>query len=289
MNKTGAVIQARTTSTRLPGKVLKELPFASGITVLEQVIRRVKKSKRISQIIVATTEEPIDEAILAIAKKAGVTYFRGSKEDVLSRYYLAARENNLQAVVRVTSDCPCVDHNILDMLIDVHSAAGADYTTNSSTETFPHGSDAEIISFSALEKAHKEANLAFEREHVCPYIYRTHPEMFKIKLIEAQGKLRRHEIRITLDTPEDYALLCCVFDELYRKNEFFLTEEIIDLFDRKPWLPLINNKIIQKKIFDTLSEEVRESIAILGLQDLKRASAFLKDAFEKNSDINRGR
>src|SRR4030066_2065637 len=106
MKNVGAIIQARISSMRLPGKVLKDLPYASGITCLEQVIRRLKKSKRLNEIIIATTKDKEDNRVVDIVKKEEVKYFRGCKENVLSRYYLTAKENNLDIIVRVTSDCP---------------------------------------------------------------------------------------------------------------------------------------------------------------------------------------
>jgi len=118
--KIGAIIQARVSSTRLPGKVLKQLPFAGGVTVLEQVVMRLKKSKKLDDIIVATTTEEDDNKIASLLKKKGIKCFRGSKENVLSRYYLAARENNLDIVVRVTSDCPCIDPAVVDYIIEKH-------------------------------------------------------------------------------------------------------------------------------------------------------------------------
>jgi len=170
--KIAAIIQARTFSTRLPGKVLKELPYASSITCLEQVIRRLKKSKKLNDIIIATTKEKTDNEIVDIAKKEDVKYFRGSKENVLSRYYFAAKENNIDLIVRITSDCPCIDADITDLTIDKHINKMADYTSNSLTRTCPHGLNVEVFKFNALEKAYKNAIKDYEKEHVTPYINR---------------------------------------------------------------------------------------------------------------------
>ncbi len=273
--KIGAIVQARFSSTRLPGKILKELPFASGITVLEQVIRRLKQSKKLNEIIVATTVEKSDNKIVNIAEKEKITCFRGSQEDVLSRYYLAARENNLDMVVRATSDCPCHDSEIIDLIIEECIQAEVDYATNSFKKTYPRGLDVEVFNFDSLEKSHKNACEDYEREHVTPYIYRN-PTIFKIIQVEATRHLYAPEIRITLDTEEDYALLCSVFDYLYPQNKFFNTEDIIKLFNEKPWLKLINKKSVQKKIALTLDEEIKEAIRILELQDLKKAKGFLE-------------
>lgn len=274
--KIGAIIQARTSSSRLPKKVLKELPYGSGITVLQQIIKRLKKSIKINEFIVATTKKKEDEEIVKIAKKEDVKYFIGREEDVLERYYFSARENNLDIIVRITSDCPCIDSEIVDLVIEEHIRNNADYTSNSLIRTFPHGLDIEVLNFDALKKAHYEARQDFEREHVCPFIYRTKPDLFKIYVVKAPEELNAPDIRITLDTEEDYALLCAVFDYLYPENEFFNTKDIIDLFKKKPWLKLINHKIMHKKIFCTLEEEIKELIRLLDLLDLKRAKKFLE-------------
>ena len=274
--KTGAIIQTRTTSTRLPGKVLKELPYASGITCLGQIIRRLKKSKRLNDIIIATTKEKEDNEIINIVKKEDVKYFRGNKENVLSRYYFAAKENNIDLIVRITSDCPCIDADITDLTIDDHINKMADYTSNSLIRTYPHGLDVEVFNFNALEKAHKNATKDYEKEHVTPYINRN-PQKFKINIVKAPKELYAPDIRVTLDTEEDYALLCAVFDYLYPKNKYFNAHDIVNLFNERPWIKLINKKIIQKKIFNTLEEELEEAVKILDLQDLNKTRDFIRE------------
>ncbi len=273
--KTGAIVQARTTSTRLPKKVLKELPYGSGITVLAQVIRRLKKVSNIDVVIIATTTDKEDDEIINITKKEGVPYYRGEIDDILSRYYFAAKENNLDTVARITSDCPVIDPNIVNYVIDKFFKQGVDYATNILKRTYPHGMDTEVFTFSSLERAYSEAKEAYEREHVTPYI-RLHPEKFSLLNIEAPSKFYAPDIRVTLDTEEDYALLCAVYDYLYYKDPIFSTEDIIDLFKLKPWLRLINKKVVQKKIFNSLEEEIEEAIKVLELQDLNRVVKYLK-------------
>jgi len=278
--KIAAIIQARTSSTRLPGKVLKELPYNSGITCLEQVIRRLKKSKKLNDIIIATTKDKEDNEIIDIAKKENVKYFRGSKENVLSRYYFAAKENNIDIIVRITSDCPCIDAAITDLTIDDHINKMANYTTNSLVRTYPHGLDVEVFNFNTLEKVYKNATKDYEKEHVTPYINRN-PQKFKINIVKAPKELYAPDIRITLDTEEDYALLCAVYDYLYPKNKYFNAYDIVCLFNEKPWLKLINKKIIQKKIFNTLEEELEEAVKILDLQDLNKARDFIREYLKR--------
>lgn len=273
--KIAAVVQARSRSTRLPGKVFKELPFASGVTVLEQVLRRLKKVSQLDKIVVATTTSTEDNNIISVAERQAVQWFRGSEEDVLARYYLASKENGLDIVVRITADCPCIDPEVVGSVIERHISTKADFTSNVLNRTFPHGLDTEVINFDALEKAHFQAGQAFEREHVCPYIYKTNPQMFKISSVEAPAPMSAPDIRVTLDTEDDYTLLCAVFDCLYPKNEFFGAEDIVRLFREKPWLKAINEKVTQKRLFDSEEEEIKEAVRILDLQELKSASKIL--------------
>lgn len=226
-----AIIQARTTSTRLPGKILKELPLDSGITVLEQVIRRVKHSHRIENLIVATTVDKADDSVCDIAKKEGVKCFRGDRDDVLSRYYRAAKSNKADVIVRITSDCPCVDAGVTDTIIDAHLESKRDYTSNTLKRTYPRGLDTEVFNFGVLEKAYKGAEDSYEREHVTPHIYRN-PEVFKVTNIEAPPELYAPDVRVTLDTKGDYDLLCRIFENLYTQNEFFTAYEIVNFLKK---------------------------------------------------------
>lgn len=271
------IIQARTTSTRLPQKVLKHLPYNSITTVLEQVIRRAKKCRIVNDVIVATTTDEEDNQIVKIAENIGIGYFRGSRDDVLSRYYFAAKMAKADIVVRITSDCPCIDPKVIDRLITHHINGGFHYSSNTIKRTFPHGLDAEVFNFDVLEEAHFNANKPFEREHVCPYMYTTNKDRFKLGFIEAQKEEYAPDIRITLDTEEDYALLCAVFDYLYDKDNFFNVVDIVKLFEAKPWLKLINKKIVQKKTFTDVNEEIKEAIRVLDLQELKNAAKLLRE------------
>lgn len=274
--KIGAIVQARTSSTRLPEKVLKNLPYDSNITVLEQVIRRLKKSNMLNEIIVATTTDEDDEKIVNIAKKEKVPWFKGSKDNVLERYYLAAKKNNLDIVVRITSDCPCVDHDIVDLIIENHLKLNLDYTSNTLIRTFPVGLDVEVINFNTLKKCYNDAEGDLEKEHVTTYVHKN-PDLFKTENIKASDKLYGPYIRVTLDTEEDYALLCAIFDYLYKNDNYFKSEDIIKLFNDKPWLELINKKIMVKKSFETFEDEFIEAIKLLELQELKRVKKFLEE------------
>jgi spore coat polysaccharide biosynthesis protein SpsF len=275
--KIGAIIQARTSSTRFPKKVLQPLPYGSNICVLQQDIRRVKKSKILDEVIIATTTNSDDDEIVKVAIKENVPFFRGSLNNVLERYYKSAAEFNLDVIVRITSDCPCVDWNIVDEVIQSHLDTGADYTSNTLIESFPRGIDCEVFNFDVLEEAYLNASEKYEKEHVTPFIYKTNPDKFKINnVVSSQDNSK---IRITLDTPQDYALLCAIYDNLYYKNNFFSLNEVLELLEEKPWIKFINEDIIQKKVFSSLSEELDEAIKLCERQDLDKAKEFIENHF----------
>lgn len=275
--KIGAIIQARMSSSRLSNKVLMPLPYNSDVCVLQQVIRRVSNSKLINQVIVATSNHAEDEQIVDIANLENVSYFRGSLDNVLDRFYKTAVKFDLDCIVRVTSDNPCIDSSILDRVIENHLEVGADYTSTSLINRFPVGIGCEVINFDALEKAHLNASENYEKEHVTPFIYKTNPKDFNINCY--YGKEDYSDLRITLDTSQDYALLCSIYDNLYEKNNFFNLNDILFLFNEKPWLRFINEDILQKKICSNLSEELEEAIHLCDMQDLDKASEFIKNHF----------
>lgn len=273
------IIQARTTSSRLPNKVLLSLPYGSKKTVLEQVINRVRKSKLINKVVVATTINETDNLIENLCKDLGVICSKGSEKNVLSRYYKAAKENNVDMVVRITSDCPCIDAEVIDELIEKHLKEKNDYTSNSLIRSYPHGLDCEIFSFKLLEEAFNNVTEKFEKEHVTPYIYKTNKDKFKIGHLILKDSKEYEKIRITLDTKEDYTLLCSVYDYLYKENKTFKCDDIIKLFEEKPWLYNINSNIEQKKTCSNLKEEIEEALRLLNKQDLNRAEKYLKEEY----------
>lgn len=283
--KTGIIVQARMGSTRLPGKILKELPFGSGISSLQQVIRRLKRSKTAEEIIIAIPVGDADDRIEEIALSEQVKCFRGSEEDVLERYFKAAEKYKLDVVVRVTGDCPCVDAGIIDLLVKRHIETGADYTSNAYvlTKSFPLGADVEVVNFSALKQACHQATEKFDREHVSEYILLNKSGNFKIESVAAKPEHFGPDIRITLDTEQDYILLCAVYDYLYPKNNFFGIADVVKLFKDKPWLKLVNSKISNKAAHktDSLREELAEAIKVLELQELKKAGEILKTHLAK--------
>jgi len=268
--KTVAIVQARYASTRLPGKVLKSLPYGSDETVLGQVIKRLKHSEVLDDVVVATTDQSEDDAIAELCAENGWSYFRGSSDDVLSRYYGAAVESAADVVVRVTSDCPCIDVEIIDNMIE--DFEGVDYLSNVHPRIYPHGLDAEIFTFAALEKAHYTATEKHDREHVTPFIINGDFSNKNYMAPVCGGS----EIRITLDCAEDYTALCAVYDNLYMENEFFGFSDIIRLYKSKPWIGNINENIVQKRKYNDLNDEIDEALRILRLQELHRAAEKLE-------------
>lgn len=200
------VTQARFGSSRLPGKVLKEV---GGKSLLEIHIDRLKKVNGISEIIVATTLEPESERIVDVAKKMNVSVFKGDMNDVLSRFYLAVCDKKVDIVVRVTSDCPLIDPDVIDLVISCIESEGYDYVSNTMSPTFPDGIDVEAFKFSALEEAYKHAVLPSDREHVTPYIWRNSTfkgeRNFTSKNIE--NDIDYSNFRLTVDENEDYMLI----------------------------------------------------------------------------------
>ena len=253
-------------------------------SVLSHVIRRVKKSKRIDSIIVATTSEPEDDMIVREADKYQAKKYRGSKENVLERYYEAASAHKLDLIVRVTSDCPCIDPELIDHGIDEHIRQKADFSSTALERTLPYGLDFEIMSFETLEKTFKGATKYFEKEHVTPFIYKSNPDKFKIhKLVFDTPS---PSFRVTLDTPEDYTLICAVYTLMNRTSPDFNLKDLSTLFGKHAWLSGINENIEQKKVYSDLSEELEEITKYCEKQDLHRFSDFVKKY--GNSIIDKG-
>jgi spore coat polysaccharide biosynthesis protein SpsF len=275
----GAIIQARTGSKRLPKKILLELPYNSGITVLENIIARVKRVKIIDKVIVATSTEPEDDIVEVLCNRSQSICFRGDLENVLSRFYHVASMHELATVIRLTADNPCYDYQLIECAVQAHIENNNDYTT---TENFPLGTNVEVISSSALETCFQNASCQYEKEHVTPYIYETEPKKFKIRNISSL--LDNGDLRLTLDTEDDYLLQCALYDNLYASNSCFGIDEIINLLEKKSWLKKINNKTYQKKKFKNIEEEIIEAIRILESNEIINVKKYLKTFLETKLD-----
>ncbi|HLD89001.1 MAG TPA: UDP-2,4-diacetamido-2,4,6-trideoxy-beta-L-altropyranose hydrolase [Candidatus Nanoarchaeia archaeon] len=251
--KVAAIIQARTGSTRLPKKVLLDI---SGKPMLVHVIDRVKMAKKVDEIIIATTTNKKDDVVVNIAKKEEVNFFRGSEEDVLDRYYNAAKQSRADLIVRITSDCTLIDPEIIDRIIgkfqNVFENKKADYASNVHERTFPRGLDVEVFSFKALEKSFKEAKDPVYREHVTAYIYR-HPEIFKICSLKASNEYFAPELRFCVDTKEDLALIRKIYEKLYKKG-FVETRKAIWLVKKDKLYKI--NEMIEQKAHQSIKQKI---------------------------------
>lgn len=236
------IIQARMGSTRLPGKVLKKI---LGQPMLARQIERVKRAQTLGQIIIATSTNPFDTPIFRLARKLRIPVYRGSEVDVLDRFYQAAQKFSAGPIIRLTGDCPLIDPQIIDQAVSVFNSSRADYVSNHHRRSFPVGMDVEIFKFTALKSAWQQANSAYDREHVTPYIYNpTHH--FRLKEFIAPPKLRRPKLRLTVDEPADLKLVRKIYRLLYPRKPGFTLEDILQLLDANPGLAGINSQVIQK-------------------------------------------
>jgi spore coat polysaccharide biosynthesis protein SpsF len=239
-----AVIQARLTSTRLPKKIMLNL---RGKPLLWHVVERVKRAKMIDRIVLAIPDSSNNDELELFIKKSGWNLFRGSENDVLSRYYHAAIQYGADVIVRITSDCPLVDPKIIDETINIHFRDGNDYTAVGSEGGFPRGLDVEVFNFKSLDIAYSKAVEKSEREHVTLFIYQN-SKLFKIQFIEASGTLRRPDIRLTVDTEEDLLLVREIYSALNNCGNHFSTQDVIAIIDENPHLQSINKHVVQKDI-----------------------------------------
>ena len=242
MKKIVAIIQARVGSTRLPGKVLLDL---KGKTVLYHVVDRVKKSKYIDEVIVATTDLGQDDKIVDECNKIGCKCFRGSESDVLSRYYLCAKENDADIIIRITSDCPLIDPLVIDEILDFYLKNNYKLVTNAGdihNRTYPRGLDTEIFDFDTLENAYKNANKDYQKEHVTPYIYENEKDIYYYK-----NDIDYSKYRLTLDTKEDFELIKRIYDLVYIDSQNFYLDDIVKILLKQPDLEQINKHIKQKQ------------------------------------------
>jgi spore coat polysaccharide biosynthesis protein SpsF len=231
-----AILQARMSSSRLPGKVMKPV---LGRPMIERQIERLLRCKRIDQLIVATSELQEDDVLEALCDSIRVSIFRGDLDNVLDRFYRAAVPYNPKHVVRLTADCPLTDPSLIDELIEFYLERQCDYASNCQEPTLPDGLDAEIFSFAVLEEAWREAVLPSHQEHVTAFI-REHPERYRIENYRYNRDLSN--LRWTVDEFEDLEFVRRVYEKLYPLNPEFRTEDVIVLLDREPELLEINKR-----------------------------------------------
>ncbi|MUG97025.1 spore coat protein [Scytonema sp. UIC 10036] len=217
-----AILQARLSSSRLPGKVLKPI---LGIPMLALQIERIRDTKLLSLILVATSQETTDNPIEELCNNQRVECFRGQLHDVLDRFYQAAKLYSPEHIVRLTGDCPLTDPSLIDEVINFYLTGNFDYASNALTPTYPDGLDVEIFRFSCLEQAWEEAQLPSQREHVTPFIYQQ-PKRFKIG--SYQNNIDLSHLRWTVDELVDFQLVSKIYESLYTKKPKFTTKDILD-------------------------------------------------------------
>ena len=237
------IIQARMSSTRLPGKVLKEI---AGKPMLAWVVERARGAQTVSEVVVATTVEPSDDPIVSFCAQMGYACTRGSLTDVLDRYYQAARAYNADVVVRVTADCPLIDPAEIDHVVREYQRSGVDFAANRLPppfgRTYPIGLDTEVCSFAALERAWREAKEPYQREHVMPYLYEE-PGRFKVLRVDHDPDYG--DLRWTVDTPQDLELVRAIFERMAGRVDFGWLD-VLELFQHEPELARLNAGVGQK-------------------------------------------
>lgn len=236
------IIQARIGSTRLPGKVL--IPIM-GKPMLQQVVERVAKSRLIDKIIIATTHKPQDDPLAALCDASQWSYYRGSEDDVLDRYYQAAKQNHADVIVRITSDCPLIDPSVLDLVVAtfLSTAPTVDYASNVVVRTYPRGLDTEVFSFNALERAWSDDKAPNWREHVTPYIHQQ-PGLFRLQHVVNPVDYSRY--RLTVDTPADMALIQRIYE--FFGETIFTWRDVLNVLAEHPDWVQINADIEQKPL-----------------------------------------
>lgn len=235
-----AIIQARMGSTRLPGKVMLKV---MGRSMLSFMIERLRFCKSIDKIVIATTTSEQDWPIVQYCIENNISYYQGSENDVLDRFYQTAKEYNAENIIRLTGDCPLIDPEVIDELVARFIKEG-DLDHMNTGATYPEGVDAEVVSFSALEDAWKNATLSTEREHVTAHIW-ANPDKFKTKPMQYTRDLSKY--RYTVDEPSDFEVVKSIFLALYEENEIFLTETIIEYLDSHPEVFQLNQGIIRNE------------------------------------------
>ncbi len=234
-----AILQARMTSTRLPGKVMRPL---LGIPMIERQVERIRRSKHLDQLVLATSNDITDDVLAEHSAGIQVACSRGSLNDVLDRFYQTAVPYTPEHVVRLTGDCPLIDPTVIDAVVEMHLAGSFDYTSNRSPPTFPDGLDTEIFTLKSLKCAWQNAQTTYQREHVTPFIY----EGGLFRSANFRNDVDLSELRWTVDEEPDFRFVERVFEELYNQRPDFDMHDVVDLLNRQPEISQINGHVGQK-------------------------------------------
>ena len=240
--KVVVTIEARMSATRLPGKVL--FPIV-GLPALGFLISRLRMATMIDEIVVATTENPVDAPIEAWARTLGVSVFRGSEVDVMGRVLGAARSVQAEVIVELTADNPLIDPKIIDRAVNCFLSGDIDYLSNVTHRTYPLGMDTQVFSTRVLEDAYSRTQDPEHLEHVSLFIYRN-PSIYRLGIFEASDECQRPDLRLTMDTIEDYQVIVSCAEACTQINPNFGLEELIRFCDRSPEITALNNEVIHK-------------------------------------------
>ena len=243
MNKITLIVQARMGSTRLPGKVMQPI---AGQSMLARVCRRASRASLVHETIVATSTNCQDDPVATECRRLGLECFRGNEEDVLDRFYQAARARQAELVVRVTADCPLIDPELIDDVVTAACLHEPDYASNIIERTYPRGLDAEAATAAALERAWREAPEAYHRVHVMPYFY-LNPARFRLVSVTGQADFSHY--RWTVDSPDDLALVRAIYRRL-DCGDAFSWRDVIGLIHREPELAEMNRHVRQKQVVE---------------------------------------
>lgn len=258
--KVVAILQARMGSTRLPGKVL--LP-AAGKTLIRHMIERVRRARSIDELWLATSEDPANDALAAEVADAAVPVFRGSEDDVLSRFAAIASRAEADWVVRLTGDCPLHDPAVIDLVVQfaLADADCFDYVCNSLRPTYPDGLDVEVFTAAALAAAQAEATTSLQREHVTPFIHRYHDGPGPYRVGHYTGPADFSHLRWTVDEPADYEVVKEVFESLYPDNPEFSWLDVLAFVTRHPELIVRNSDIVRNETYFKALEQSRKDLS----------------------------
>jgi spore coat polysaccharide biosynthesis protein SpsF len=242
--KTVATIEARMTSTRLPGKVLADI---GGKPSLERMVERLRHVPELDQIVIATTLNETDDPVEALALKIGVGLHRGSEEDVLMRVLDAAHAHKADVIVELTGDCPLIDPAIVSRVINAYRLKRVDYVSNVLERTFPIGMDTQVFATKVLEDVARRTGDPTDHEHVSLYIY-NHPEIYSLGNVAAEGREKRPKIRLTMDTPEDLEVIRHIFASLGHSRTDFSLAEMLAFLEANPAIAAINSKVAHRHV-----------------------------------------
>jgi len=242
MMQQGIIVQARMGSTRLPGKVLKNLV---GLPMLKHVMNRLRAVPS-TKVILATTTLPQDDVLEEFCTNENIPFYRGDSDNVLMRYLETAKRFEIDTICRITSDCPLIDSEVITAMLAAYQSGRFDYYSNTIERTYPRGLDAEIFSRSFLQRAWDERVLTDQVEHVVYSFVQRKSADLKIGQHHFSGDFS--DLRWTVDEPVDFQLIEQIYNELYPQSPFFLFREILNLIEKKPELTLINQHINQKAI-----------------------------------------